>query len=129
MILDSSAIVAIAMQELGFEQLIDLLGNADHVAIGAPTIVETAIVLSSRMGVDARGLLARMMDDVGIDIIAFSDQHYVVAVDAWLRFGRGRHPAALNFGDCLSYAAAIVANDELLAIGDDFPKTDVRLAE
>lgn len=128
MIVDSSAIVAIAMREPGFERLIEQLGAADRIGIAMPTLVEATIVLSNRIGTDARGLVARLMDDVGIDVLPFTHEHYVVAMDAWLRFGGGRHPAALNFGDCMSYAATLVANDVLLATEENFPKTDVPLA-
>jgi ribonuclease VapC len=65
---------------------------------------------------------------LNIEIVPFTDDHYGVAVDAWLRFGKGRHPAALKFGDCLTYAIAKVAMRPLLCTGDDFARTDLRLA-
>jgi ribonuclease VapC len=93
-----------------------------------PTLTETAIVLSARLKLDARSLLWRFLEEGSIATIAFGDDHFGVAVDAWLRFGKGRHPAALNFGDCLSYATAKLAGEPLLYTGDDFPNTDVQLA-
>jgi ribonuclease VapC len=93
--------------------------------IGAPTLVETAIVLSSRLRQDARGLLARLLHTAGIETIPFSIPHYEVAVSAWLKFGKGRHPAALNLGDCFSYAVARLAKQPLLCIGNDFILTDL----
>jgi ribonuclease VapC len=128
MIVDSSALVAIATREAGHDVLIDKLSAVARAGIGAPTLVETAIVLSARLRRDARGALARMTQELGIEILPFTDAHYGVAVDAWLRFGKGRHPAALNFGDCLTYAVAKITTRPLLCTGDDFTKTDLELA-
>jgi ribonuclease VapC len=128
MIVDSSALVAMALQEKGHELLIDKISAAAQAGIGAPTLVETAIVLSSRLRRDARGIAARMLQEIGIEVLPFTDAHYGVAVDAWLRFGKGRHPAALNFGDCLTYALAKATMRPLLCTGDDFTKTDLELA-
>lgn len=128
MILDSSVLVALALREPGVEQLLERIGAADRVAIGAATLLEAGIVISARLERDARGLLARLLAEGGITVLPVSDAHFGVAMEAWLRFGKGRHPAALNFGDCLSYAMAVVSGRPLLAIGDDFPLTDCPLA-
>ena len=98
MILDSSAVVAIVLQEPGYERLVDKLVSSSSIAIGAPTLAETAIVLSARLHTDARGVLARLLAEAGIAVVPFSESHYATAVDAWLRFGKGRHSASLNFG-------------------------------
>ncbi len=127
MIVDSSALVAIMLREPGHEDLIERLANASQIAIGAPTMVETAIVLSARLRRDARGALARLFQELGIEIIPFTAAHFGVAVQAWLSYGRGRHRANLNFGDCLTYAAARLAGEPLLCVGDDFPLTDLKL--
>ncbi len=74
------------------------------------------------------GLLARLQQESGMAVMHVTETHVGVAMDAWMRFGKGRHPAALNFGDCLSYAMAIVADEPLLCVGDDFPQTDCPLA-
>lgn len=60
-------------------------------------------------------------------MIAFEEAHYGVAIDAFGRFGKGRHPAGLNFGDCLTYAVAKLSGEPLLAIGNDFRRTDLEL--
>jgi len=86
-------------------------------AICTATLTETAIVLSARLHSDARSLLARLLSEASIAIIPFGESHYGAAVDAWLRYGKGKHPAALNFGDCLSYAVARLANEPLLFVG------------
>jgi ribonuclease VapC len=125
MILDSSAIVALVFQEPGHERVQERMFSDKPLGIGAPTLVETAIVLSSRLRQDARGLLARLLQTAGIETIPFSIPHYEVAVSAWLKFGKGRHPAALNLGDCFSYAVARLAKQPLLCIGNDFILTDL----
>ena len=128
MILDSSAVVAIAMREPGFEDLLTRLSRAQSVGIGVPTLTETAIVLSARISRDARGVVARFLQEGNISAVPFGDAHFGVAVDAWLRYGKSHHPAALNFGDCLAYAVAKVADQPLRCTGDDFSKTDLALA-
>lgn len=124
MILDTSAVVAIVMREPGFEELLVAVTGADA-AIGTATLAETAIVLSARLDADARPLLSRFLTEASITVIPFGESHYGVAVEAWLRFGKGRHPASLNFGDCLSYAVARLADEPLLFVGSDFLQTDV----
>ena len=128
MIIDTSAIVSILLKEPEHPQLVDLLVGDPRPAVSSATLVETGIVLSARLNEDARGLLARFLREAGIDVVPFGEAHYSAAVDAWLRFGKGRHPAALNFGDCLSYATASLAGKSLLCVGDDFRKTDLELA-
>lgn len=128
MILDSSAIVALFFKEPGYESLRHKLVDAEVLAISATTLVETAIVLSARLKTDARGSLARFIEENGVIVIPFTEGHYGIAVTAWLKYGKGRHPAALNFGDCLSYATARAAEMSLLCVGDDFPQTDLLLA-
>jgi ribonuclease VapC len=128
MILDTSAVVAIVFQETGWENLLDRLLAETSVGIGAPTLAEAAIVVSARLGTDARALLSRFLVEGAIDTGAFGEAHFGVATGAWLRYGRGRHPAALNFGDCLAYATARVADQPLLCTGDDFAQTDLTLA-
>lgn len=128
MILDSSAIIAIIFQEPGYEAVLEKLGTAVEVGIGAPTLVECSIVLSARLNRDARGLLARFLEEANVTIIPFTDAHYGTATGAWLKYGKGRHPAGLNFGDCLAYAVAKLTAVPLLCVGDDFPQTDLPLA-
>ncbi len=128
MILDSSSVVAVVMQEPGYQTVLERLTGAARLAIGTPTLTESAIVLSVRLGADARGLLARLLTEGSIVTIPFTDAHFGVALDAWWRFGKGRHAAALNFGDCMAYAVARVADEPLLCTGDDFPRTNLELA-
>jgi len=128
MILDSSALITIVFKEPGYEAVVLKLGKANAVGIGAPTLAEAGIVLSARVRADTRGLLARFLQDFQINVIPFGEAHCRAAVDAYEKFGKGRHPAGLNFGDCMSYATARLADQPLLCVGDDFAKTDLVLA-
>ena len=128
MILDSSAIVAVVLREPGFEGIVSKLATAKALAVGAPTLAETGIVLTARLGKDARGLLQGLLREWGAETVSFGDEHWRAAVTAYSRFGRGRHQARLNFGDCLAYAVAKLAGEPLLSTGADFPRTDLPLA-
>jgi ribonuclease VapC len=128
MIVDSSALIAILFQEPQHEGLVERIATAPQLGIGAPTLVETTIVASSRLRRDARGTVARLLQELDIQVMPFTSSHFGIAIDAWLRFGKGRHAANLNFGDCLAYAVARLAGQPLLCIGNDFPRTDLALA-
>ena len=125
MILDASAILAVILAEPGHERVLGEMSEATLVAVGAPTLVETAMVLSSRLRRDARPLLNEFLREADAEVIPFGQDHYEVALDAFQRYGKGRHPAALNFGDCLAYAIARLAGLPLLFTGEDFSKTDL----
>ena len=127
-VLDSSAIVAVMLAEPGYQTILERMGAAELLAAGTPTEMETAIVLSARMGRDARPELDAFLREADVEIIPFTADHYRAAVDAFLRFGKGRHAAALNFGDCLAYAVATVAGLPLLFVGADFSRTDLGVA-
>ena len=128
MIVDSSALIAVLLRENGHEELVRKLADAAAPGTAAPTLVETGIVLSARLGRSAERLLAQFVAESGLTVVSFGDAHWRAAVDAFVRFGKGRHPAALNFGDCISYATAKMADAPLLCTGRDFGQTDVRLA-
>jgi ribonuclease VapC len=127
-ILDASAIAAISLREPERDEFIRKIAAVPVVGVGAPTLVEAAILLTARLGERAPRRLARLVERAGIVVVSFEASHWQVALDAWLRFGRGRHPAALNLGDCFAYATARVAGRPLLCKGDDFAKTDLALA-
>jgi ribonuclease VapC len=126
MILDASAILAVLLGEPCAERAIEHIGVSDVVAAGAPTLVETAMVLSNRLKRDGRPLLNAFVQGADLEIIPLSQEHVEIAIDAFQRFGKGRHSAALNFGDCLTYAVAHIAQLPLLCTGTDFPKTDLK---
>ena len=127
MIIDSSAILAIFFREGGAEDLLSAIVDADFAGIGSPTAAETGLVLTGRMNHNATGSLLRFFQETGVEIVSFTDLHWQRAIDAYARFGKGRHPAALNFGDCMTYATAALARQPLLCRGEDFRKTDLDL--
>lgn len=127
MIIDSSAIIAVIGRESGQDRIVHWLAGSPATRIGAPTRLEAGIVLAARFGPRGKTALARFLQENSIGIIPFTDKHADVALDAFTRFGKGRHPASLNFGDCCTYATASVAREPLLCVGDDFPQTDLAL--
>jgi ribonuclease VapC len=82
-------------------------------------------VLTARLGPNGVGLLARFLREFLVEVIPFGDAHWREAAEAYLRYGRARHPAGLNFGDCLTYATCRLADRPLLYVGDDFTQTDI----
>lgn len=127
MILDTSAIVAVLLHEPEAEQLGSTIGSASTCRIGSPTLVEATLVLMNKQPENGKLLLAGFLQHRDFDIQSFGDAHWRSAQSAFHRYGKGRHPAALNFGDCLTYATAAIAGEPLLCLGDDFPQTDLEL--
>lgn len=125
MTLDSSTLIAVLFAEAGYLDLVDRILASDNVRVGAPTLVETSLVLSGRRRAPARGEVEGLIKELGVTVVPFGESEWRLAVDAFEKFGRGRHPAALNFGDCLAYATATALGDSLLFVGDDFARTDV----
>jgi ribonuclease VapC len=126
MVLDSSAILAILFKEPGFGDLEAKLLGSKIVLVGAPTLFETAMILQREAGgpVDLKDFL----DAADVAVVPFEERHYTAALNAFVRFGKGRHPARLNILDCMSYATAEIADMPLLFTGDDFAKTDIEAA-
>ena len=133
MTLDTSALVAILFSEPGYLDLVDRILEADVVRVGAPTLVETSLVFASRRGLSARRepnrrrdqVIDELVQELGVTVVPFAELDWHRAADAFARYGRGRHKAALDFGDCLAYATAAAAGDSLLFVGDDFRHTDL----
>jgi ribonuclease VapC len=128
MTLDSSALIAILFGEHGHLDLIDRILSATGVRVAAPTLVETSMVFASRRKAAAADEVRVLVQELGVTVVPFGERDWHAAVDAFLKFGRGRHQAALNFGDCLAYAAAANASDSLLFVGNDFAQTDIKPA-
>jgi ribonuclease VapC len=128
MILDSSAILAIVLREPGFETIVDKIAAANSLSIGAPNLTQTAIVLENRMGLSGRDVLIHFIHEWKVEVVPFSVSHWQEAATAYRRFGKGRHKASLNFGDCMSFAVAKLSGRPLLCLGDDFKRTDLHLA-
>jgi ribonuclease VapC len=125
MTLDSSALIAVLFGESGHLDLIDRILDADHARVSAPTLAETSLVFAGRRQAAGAAEVEELVRELAITVVPFGEAEWRVAVDAFVRFGRGRHTAGLNFGDCLAYASAVVAGDSLLYVGDNFSHTDV----
>jgi len=128
MILDSSALVAVILREFNHAELLAKIKAAPGIAIGAPTLLETLIVLTARLRGEPALALKELLRASDAEVIPFTEDHGRSALRAYMRFGKGRHPAALNFGDCLSYATAFIARQPLLFVGGDFSQTDIEPA-
>jgi ribonuclease VapC len=128
LIVDTSALLAIVFAEPGYEVLVRRLTEADGAAMGAPSVTEASLVLFARLGSKSHGLMERLLAEFRIEVIPYSDVHVSAATEAFRRFGKGRHRASLNFGDCMAYAIAKLADAPLLYVGDDFSHTDIASA-
>lgn len=128
MTIDTSAIVAIFRKEPGWDVLLRKLLDAPSRSIGAPTLVETVIVLTGNGRVDMQSVLAEWLQEHDVSVLPFGLSESTWAAHAFVAFGKGRHPAALNLGDCQTYGVARANGEPLLCKGDDFPRTDLTLA-
>ena len=126
MVTDTSALVAIVIGEPDAERYVRaLLDSAGAPQLSAANAVETAIVVEARQGTEAARDLQLLIEDAQINIHPVDDDQVRLAVEAWRRFGKGRHPAGLNLGDCFAYALARALGHPLLYKGDDFAQTDI----
>ena len=123
-VVDTSALVAIAKRDVGWRWLIEQMTVLDERLMAGPSVVELGMVLESRdpAAVNIGGRLTR---DSRIDVVPFDGDLAERAMSAWRRFGEGRHPAALNLGDCFTYALADREALPVLCVGDDFAQTDL----
>lgn len=123
-VVDTSALVAILTDEPGRPWLAEQLAAASTRLIAAPTVVELGIVLEARAPAST-GIARRALRDSQIVVVPFDEHLAERALDAWRRFGRGRHRAALNYGDCFTYALAEETGHPIVCVGDDFAGTDL----
>ncbi len=128
MVVDTSALVAILLREPDANRFDRSLAEAPVRLMSAVTRVELSFVIEGRKREAGRADVERFLNDVHIEIAAVTPQQAEIAIDAFRRFGRGRHRAALNIGDCFSYALAKAIDHPLLFKGDDFIHTDIRPA-
>lgn len=124
---DTSALIAVVLGESDAERFLAAL-RSDAVTISAVSFTEASIVAEARQGLDAGRDLELLVAGVVDRVVVVDEAHARAAAGAWRRFGKGRHPAGLNFGDCFAYATASLANLPLLFKGDDFAQTDLRAA-
>ncbi|MCG5473967.1 MAG: type II toxin-antitoxin system VapC family toxin [Sinorhizobium fredii] len=128
MVIDTSAIVAIAFNEPEAEDYERKIVDAPRRFMSAATVLELAIVIEARLGEAGAAELDLWLHKAGVEIVAVDADQIAVARRAWRSDGKGRHPAGLNYGDCFSYALARTRNEPLLYKGDDFSCTDIEAA-
>lgn len=128
MIVDSSAILAIAFQEPEAVRLAAAIASAPEQRISSVNWLETMMVVESRAGALAADDALLILGQLAVETLPFDAAHMHEAHEAWRRYGKGRHPAALNLGDCCAYAASRIEGQPLLFKGNDFGKTDVEKA-
>jgi ribonuclease VapC len=125
---DTSAIVAALTGEPEHARVNEALAGSAVSLMSAATYLECAIVLAARHGDAGVHDLRLYLHEAGIEIVSVDRDLADAALRGWTRFGRGRHPAALNFGDCFAYALATQRGAPLLFTGGDFGRTDVQVA-
>lgn len=127
MVIDTSAVMAVLLGEPQ-RGAVESLMQAGPCRISAAIQVELALVAEGRSGPEGARIVEEFIDRFDIDVVPVDARMARTAINGWRRYGKGRHPAGLNFGDCFSYALAIELDETLLFVGDDFSKTDVESA-
>src|ERR1700690_1257232 len=125
MVLDTSAILAIFLGEPERQAFLELLSQTDTRLLSAGNALETAIVLEARRGAPVIRELDLFIYRTRVDIVSVDAEQVEIARVAWRMYGKGHHPAGLNFGDCFAYALARTSGEPLLAKGSDFSRTDI----
>jgi ribonuclease VapC len=125
MVLDASALLAILLDEPERRSFTTAIEAAPRRIISAASLLECALVVEARRGEPAGRELDLLIHRGGVAVVAVDADQVDVARSAWRRYGKGRHPAGLNFGDCFAYALAYVTGEPLLFKGDDFAQTDL----
>jgi len=125
MVIDTSALVAVLLDEPERPDFVRAITAARIRLISSVTLVESSIVIESRRGEAAGRELDLLLHRAAFETVAVDEEQAQVARAAWRRYGKGRHPAGLNFGDVFAYALARITGEELLFKGDDFLRTDI----
>ena len=130
MVIDTSALLAILLNEPEAPQLVKAIMGAERAVVGTPSLVEAAAVMLAKKGPGGEVALDALLERLGIDSDPFTEDGARLARLAYSRFGKGvGSPGVLNYGDCLAYGMAMASREPLLFKGDDFSKTDVTRAE
>ena len=127
MIVDTSALLAILEQEPEAERIARAIASDAGGSVSSATLVEAGIVVQARRGDEGARDLDLLIAKLGVMVVPFTPRQADLARKAYRSYGRGQHPAALNFGDCFAYAVAKDTSEPLLAKGEDFKKTDLLL--
>jgi ribonuclease VapC len=127
MVIDSSALVAILFGEPQADRFVDAIAGAEPRLMSAANLLEAALVVDNQLGSAAGRQLDRFVEQARIEIAPVTERQVSIARQAYLDYGRGNHPAKLNFGDCFAYALAKATGEPLLFKGDDFAHTDIKV--
>lgn len=127
LVVDTSAVVAILTDEVDSDWLIDVLSGARHRFMASATYLELGIAIEARIGPIATGAAARFVRDSDIELVSVDPVIAERALEGWRLFGKGRHPAGLDYGDCFTYGVAAELGVPVLCVGDDFARTDVEM--
>lgn len=125
MVIDTSAVLAILQGEPERRRCLEAIEDAESVKMSVASFVETSIVIESRYGAEGLRDLDLFLSRAGVDLVPVDEEQGQIARSAFSRYGKGRHRAGLNYGDCFAYAAAVSLGEALLAKGEDFEQTDV----
>lgn len=125
MVVDTSAVLAILLEEPEAAEYAQCIEDDPTPLISAASVLEAGIVLMSRYGPEARDDLQDFLEQAGLQVEPVTAAQIVLALDAYQQFGKGRHQASLNFGDCFAYALAKATDQPLLFKGNDFSQTDI----
>ena len=125
MVIDTSALIALLELEPEAPDVAEAIESDPVRLVSAGTVLEASIVVLVRRGEDGTRELDLLLDKARIEVVPVTPEHVALGRDAYARFGKGRHPASLNFGDCFAYALAMASGEPLLFKGEDFPMTDV----
>ncbi len=124
-VLDTSALMALLLAEPEADQIAEILKSDEDFMISAGTLAE-ALIVAGRRGLSEE--MSRLLEGIGVEIEAVTAAGAIAVSKAYSTWGKGIHPAGLNFGDCFSYTTAKASGSSLLYVGDDFSKTDLQSA-
>ena len=125
LVVDSSAVLALLVGEPTAADIAAELEASDRNVMSAASLVETTIVAEARFGPAGGSMVQRVLREARVDVIEVTSQTALDAIDGWRTYGKGNHPAALNFGDCFTYALALRSGRRVVCTGADFARTDL----
>jgi len=128
-VVDTSAVVALLTGEPAGGPVAHAMEASDRLLMSAATLVELGIVLEARLGPVGTAVIERFRRASQLEVIEVDEETAHMAIDGWRRFGKGRHPAGLNYGDSFVYALASTAGASVLCVGDDFAQTDLPVVD
>ncbi|MEX2552748.1 MAG: type II toxin-antitoxin system VapC family toxin [Actinomycetota bacterium] len=127
MVIDTSGAFAVLTGEPGSESMVEALAGSAELLMSAGTTVELGIVFESRYGPAGGSIIERFIREAGIEIVSVDRDQAGRAMEGWRRFGKGRHPAGLNFGDCFTYALGVSTGYPVLCVGTEFAQAGMEV--